>query len=484
MLAWFLMLGILGINQIVKDPSVLAALNPYFAYQLLQQHPSGIFILGAVFLCTTGAEALYSDLGHCGKANIRVAWLFVKTMLLCNYFGQGAWLIGHEGSLLADFNGGNVFYLIMPEAFIPYGILLATFAAIIASQALISGSFTLINEAMRLNLWPKVKVKYPTELRGQLYIPSINWLLLAGCIGIVLYFRESANMESAYGLAIVLTMLMTTILLNFYLHLKRYNRVFIYLIISVYAAIELLFLSANLSKFSHGGWITLLIAAVLVSVMTVWHVSKKIRKRFVDMVPLADNKQKLIDLSRDETLTKYATHLVYMTESHNPEEIESKILYSILQKRPKRADIYWLLHVDTIDEPYRREYKVTHIAEDDIIRIDFKLGFREAPRINLLFRKVVEDLVASGEVDIRSRYASLNRNNVIGDFKFVVLEKFLSYENDLPVFDKLIMNFYFFLKTLSLSEARAFGLDSSSVKIEKFPMIITPAKELNLRRVH
>ncbi len=483
MVLWFLMLGVLGTFQLFSNWSVLSALNPYYAYQLLREHPSGFFILGKVFLCTTGAEALYSDLGHCGKPNIRISWMFVKTMLVLNYFGQGAWLMQHEGKILSDFKASNPFYAIMPESFMPVGIVVATIAAIIASQALISGSFTLINEAMRLNLWPKVRVKYPSELKGQLYIPSINWLLLGGCILIVLYFKQSEFMENAYGLAIVLCMLMTTTLLNFYMHKKRYNPYFIYFIITLYLIIEISFMAANLSKFAHGGWITLLIAGVLIFIMTTWHLAKKIRTRFIDMVPFADHQQKLIDLSTDESLTKYATHLVYMTESNNPDEIESKIIYSILQKRPKRADIYWFVHVDVMDEPYRMEYKVRHIAKDDIIRIDFRLGFRVAPKINLLFRKVVEDLVKNGEVDITSRYSSLNKNNVIGDFKFVVIEKFLSYENDLPTLEKWILNIYFFLKKFGLSEARAFGLDSSSVKVEKFPLIISQPKEVMLKRI-
>lgn len=483
MMAWFLMLGILGIYQLNSDWSIFSALNPYYAYHLLHSHPSGILILGAVFLCTTGAEALYSDLGHCGKNNIRVSWIFVKIMLVLNYFGQGAWLIAHEGQVLTSFKSSNPFFAMMPESFIPYGIVISTIAAVIASQALISGSFSLINEAMRLNLWPKFRVKYPSELKGQLYIPSINWLLLGGCIGIVLYFRESANMGAAYGLAIVLCMLMTTTLLNFYMHIKRYNKLFIYFIITMYLVIEFSFLAANLSKFSHGGWITLLIASILMSVMTVWYLAKKIRQRYVDLVKLADHQSKLVDLSNDNSIPKYATHLVYMTGANNPEEIESKVIYSILQKRPKRADIYWFVHVDVMDEPYRMDYKVTHVAEDDIIRVDFRLGFRVAPKINLMFRKVVEDLVQNKEVDITSRYESLNKNNIIGDFKFVVLEKFLSYENDLPFFEKLILTIYFFLKRLSLSEAKAFGLDSSSVKIEKFPMVISPPKDLHLRRI-
>jgi KUP system potassium uptake protein len=483
MIIWFLMLGVLGVMEVSGHWKVLAALNPYHAYELIRIHPSGLLILGGVFLCTTGAEALYSDLGHCGKQNVRISWIFVKSMLVLNYFGQGAWMILHEGERLSSFRSSNPFYAIMPEGFLPIGIVIATIAAVIASQAVISGSFTMINEAMRLSVWPKMKVKYPSVMRGQLYIPSLNWLLLAGCIFVVLYFKRSSNMEAAYGLAIILAMMCTTILLNFYMHMKRYNQFFIYFTITFYLVLETLFLSANLSKFTHGGWMTLLIALLVIFIMTVWYLAKKIRRRYVDMVKFDDHKQLLIELSDDDSMPKYATHLVYMTGANQPDEIEAKIIYSILQKRPKRADVYWFIHVDVMNEPYRMDYKVTHIAKNDIIRIDFRLGFRVAPRINLMFRKVVEDMVKNGEVDIRSRYESLNRNNVIGDFKFVVLEKFLSYENDLPTFEKIILNIYFLLKELSLSEARAFGLDSSSLKIEKFPMVIRQPKDLHLRRI-
>jgi KUP system potassium uptake protein len=389
----------------------------------------------------------------------------------------------YEGQRLSELPSSNPFYAMMPHVFLPVGIVIATIAAVIASQALISGSFTLINEAMRLNLWPKLKVKYPTELRGQLYIPSINWLLLAGCVMVVLYFRESSGMEGAYGLAIVLCMLMTTTLLNFYMHMKRYNKVFIYVTITIYSIIELSFLGANMVKFMHGGWITLMIATLLILIMSTWYIAKQISRRYLEMVQFSNYKQLLIDLSNDDSLQKYATHLVYMTGANNPSEIEAKIMYSILQKRPKKADVYWFVHVDVMNVPYRMDYKVTHIAGNDIIRVDFKLGFRVAPRINLMFRKVVTDLVANKEVDITSRYDSLNKNNVIGDFKFVVMEKFLSYENELPVFEKVILNMYFFLKHLSLSEAKAFGLDSSSLKIEKFPMVIAPARDIFLKRV-
>lgn len=480
MFVWFLMLGVLGLIQLSGNLSVLKALNPQYGIELLVKHPGGFWLLGAVFLCTTGAEALYSDMGHCGRENIRISWTFVKTMLLLNYFGQTAWLISQNGQTL---DGRIPFYSIMPEWFLPAGIAIATTAAIIASQALISGSFTLINEAMRLNFWPKVKIKYPTDLKGQMYIPSVNWLLYIGCVFIVVFFRESSNMEAAYGLTIILGMLMSSRLLSFFMRIKKYPIWFVTLFVITYIVIETSFLVANLEKFPRGGYITLLIALVLAFLMGVWHMAKVIRKHYTPMVKMADYKQVLTELSSDLTIPKYATHLVYMTSANDPEEIEQKIIYSILQRRPKRADIYWFVHVDVVDEPYRMEYSVKHIAKEDLIRVDFVLGFRVAPRINLMFRKVVEDLVNNREVDITSRYESLNRNNISGDFKFVVIEKYLSFDNDLPFFEKIIMEIYFFLKQYGLSEAKAFGLDSSSVKVEKFPMLFKAPELMKLKRL-
>ena len=485
MLIWFVMLAVLGIIQITKHPEVFKAINPYYAYQLLSIHPDGFFVLGFVFLCTTGAEALYSDMGHCGRKNIRISWIFVKTALVLNYFGQAAYLIHHEGQTLQNLGGknGNPFYLIMEDWFQPIGIVIATLAAVIASQALISGSFTLINEAMRLNFWPKVKIKYPTELKGQLYIPSINWLLFAGCVGIVLHFEESNNMEHAYGLAIILCMIMTTILLNFYLIMKRVKLYFIVPLITIYLLIEFSFLAANITKFADGGYVTLIIASVLISIMTIWYSAKQINKTYTKLVKIEDYKKVLVELSADLTIPKYATHLVYMTNAGRTDEIEEKVMYSILQKRPKRADIYWFVHVNILSEPYKAQYKVTEIVKDDLYRVDFNLGFREPTKINLMFREVIKDMVKKGEVDITSRYESLNKNNIIGDFKFVLSEKFLSNDSRLRWREKLIMNSYFLLKKLSLSEESAFGLDSSSVKIEKFPLVLHAPEKVDLTRL-
>lgn len=484
MLVWFGMLGILGIVQIWGHFSIFSAINPWYGIRLLAEHPQGFLILGAVFLCTTGAEALYSDLGHCGKENIRISWIFVKSMLLLNYFGQGAWLISHQGQTLAEVGMANPFYGIMPSWFLSVGIAIATLAAIIASQAMISGSFTLINEAIRLNLWPKVRVKYPTNLRGQLYIPSLNLMLWVGCLIVVLYFRESSKMEAAYGLAIVLTMLMTTILFSYYMMYKKYPMVFVVGFAAVYLSIETAFLAANLSKLLHGGWISLVIAGSLVLVMATWFYARKIRNRYLEFVKLADHLPVLEDLSRDLTVPKYATHLVYLTSADNHDEIESKIIYSITQKQPKRADIYWFVHVDVVGEPYRMEYQVNEYIHDDVIRIDLKLGFRVEPRVNLMFKKVVEDMVKNGEVDITSRYASLNKNNIIGDFRFIVIEKFISYDNDLPFIEKVILELHAFLKRMSLSEEKAFGLDNSNVTVESVPLVLSPPRNLNLKRVY
>jgi KUP system potassium uptake protein len=485
MLIWFSMLGILGAIQIFGDFSVFKAINPYYAFHLLSIHPEGFFVLGAVFLCTTGAEALYSDMGHCGRKNIRVSWVFVKTCLLLNYFGQAAYLMHHEGKSLNDLGGsfGNPFYLIMAEWFQPIGIIIATMAAVIASQAVISGSFTMINEAMRLNFWPKVRIKYPTDLKGQIYIPSVNWLLFLGCIFVVLYFQISARMEAAYGLAIILCMIMTTTLLTYYMVIKRVHGYFIVAVILLYLSLEICFLIANMKKFHEGGNFTLAITVLLIGLMATWWRAKNISRTYTKMVKIDHYKKVLAELSVDLSIPKYATHLVYMTNAGRIDEIEEKVMFSILQKRPKRADIYWFVHVNVLNEPYRSEYRVTEILKDDLFRIDFNLGFRESTKINLMFKEVLRDMVKNGEVDITSRYESLNKNNIIGDFKFVLSEKFLSNDSEMRWDEKIIMNTYFLIKKLSLSEEKAFGLDSSSVKIEKFPMVLHPPEKIPLTRV-
>jgi len=483
MLIWFLMLAVMGSLHLFDDLHIFKALNPYYAIDLLTNYPKGFWILGAVFLCTTGAEALYSDLGHCGRGNIRVSWIFVKTCLIINYVGQGAWLLANFEGKGFDVSQMNAFYGIMPEGFRIIGIIIATAAAIIASQALISGSFTLISEAMRLNLWPKFKIRYPSEEKGQVYLPAINFLLYAGCVTVVLYFQRSSSMEGAYGLSITLCMIATSVLFANFLVLRRAHPVLIYLYLAVYLTIEGSFLIANLEKFPHGGYVAFIVGGLLFLTMYIWYRARKIKNRYVEFVRLETYISKIQELSSDRSIPKYATHLVYLTSADNAKEIEHKIIYSILNKKPKRADIYWFVHVDTMDDPYTCEYKVEHIIPNDIIRVDFKLGFRRQPRMHLLFQQVVEELVAGREINISSKYETADRSKPTGDFQFIVMEKYLSHDNELPFIERVVMKLYFWLKEISLSEEKGFGLDQSNVMVEKFPLIIAEVERLPLRRI-
>ncbi len=481
MLVWFLMIAVLGISQLTHYPSILKAVNPVYAYDLLSKYPNGFWLLGSVFLCATGAEALYSDLGHCGKKNIQYSWIYVKTALLLSYFGQGAWLMLRKDKLL---NGLNPFYEVMPHWFLLFGIIIATAAAIIASQALISGAFTLISEAMRLNFWPKIRVKFPTVIRGQIYIPSINFILWIGCIAVMLYFRESSKMEAAYGFSITIAMLMTTILMFYYMKfVKKWSAIIITIILIVFLTVEISFFIANIAKIKQR-WMFLIFEVGLIGVMYIWHRARKIKNRYIEFVRLETYLPMIQELSNDTSIPKYATHLVYLTSADNPKEIEHKIIYSILNRKPKRADIYWFVHVDTQDEPYTNDYSVTTIIPNEVIRVEFKLGFRVPPRINLMFKKVVEDMVANKEVNVISRYESLQRNNAVGDFQFIVMEKFLSRDNELTFFEKLILQMYFWIKDKSLSEEKGFGLEQSNVTVEQFPLIVAPVSKLRLKRVY
>jgi KUP system potassium uptake protein len=499
MFIWFAMLAVLGVYNVTADWSVFKAFSPSYAINLLINYPKGFWLLGAVFLCTTGAEALYSDLGHCGRQNIRITWIWVKIALILNYLGQGSFLLGQQGKVFANSTLikdaafiavhpeaellRNPFYAMMPDAFLLFGIIIATAAAIVASQAMISGSFTLVSVAMRLNLWPKFRISYPTEERGQLFIPAINGILFVGCCCIVMYFRSSSNMEAAYGLAITLCMFATSILFANFLVLRRVNQIWIYLYLGVYSIIEFSFLVANLEKFPHGGFATFVLGGIFALVMYVWFKSRKIKNRYVEFARLDNYLPVLQELSNDQSINKYATHLVYLSSANNPKEIEYKIIHSILNKKPKRADIYWFVHVDTMDDPYTCEYEVQTIIPNEVIRVEFRLGFRVQPKINLMFRKVVEDMVSNKEVNITSRYESLQRNNIAGDFEFIVMEKFLSQDNELPFWERVVMKLYFWLKEVSLSEEKGFGLDASNVTVEKFPLVVAPVKSLKLKRI-
>ena len=468
MVLWFLMLGILGFSQLILYPDILRALNPAYVVTFLTKFPGGFILLGAVFLCTTGAEALYSDLGHCGRANIRVSWIFVKTTLLLNYFGQGAWLMMNytPGSEVTPF------FAIMPRWFLLIGIIISTIASIIASQALISGSYTLISEAVSLNFWPKIRILNPTFVRGQVYLPFVNWSLWIMCSLVVIFFRESSNMEAAYGLAISITMIMTTILLSHYLYKSGVDRRVATFVLIVFLTIETSFLIANLDKFKNGGWFTLLLASIYFLIMFGWYFGRKIKNRRITFINVSNYIELFKDLRKDETIQKFATNLVYIIKANNQDQVESKVMYSIFNKFPKRADRYWFLHVDRVDEPNRFDYRVNHIIPGVLIRVDFHIGFKVDTKINLYFREVLEDLVRSEEIKLESGYNSLRKYGMTGDFKYVLLDRIMLKDFKLTNTENFILTLHRLIQHISISEVRAFELDTTNTIVEQIPIIV------------
>ncbi|ESU18922.1 putative potassium transport system protein [Flavobacterium cauense R2A-7] len=479
MVVWFSMLFVLGASQIVHHPEIFKALNPVYAYRLLVEYPHGFWLLGAVFLCTTGAEALYSDLGHCGRKNIRITWSFVKVSLLVNYLGQAAWLMSQGNPSLGS---RNPFFAIMPEWFLIFGIIIATVAAIIASQALISGSYTLINEAISLNFWPRVALKNPTELKGQIYIPSINTILWIGCIMMILYFKNSAHMEAAYGFSITIAMLMTTFLLAYYLiFIKKVKIGWVAVILFIFSTIEVSFFVANVVKIKER-WMFLFFELFIFMVMYVWYYARKLNNNYLKFVNLAEQAPLLNELSEDDNIPKYSTHLIYLSKADRTYEIEKKIIKSVFAKKPKRADVYWFLHINRTNEPYTLNYEVVEILDDKVIKLILNVGFRIQPRVELYFKKIVQELVERKELNLHIRPDGSTKYNSSPDFKFVIIEKFLSVENEFSIKHDWLLKSYFILKRLSISDEKAFGLDKSDVAIENVPMVYHPVSNVVLER--
>jgi KUP system potassium uptake protein len=486
MFVWFVMLGFLGLEQIMHYPSVLQALNPMYAIKLITVYRGelsgmhGFWLLGAVFLCTTGGEAMYSDLGHCGKQNIRVGWVMVFGCLLLNYFGQAAFLISHSNGQV--FEPHSVFYSLMSPEFLPYGIGIATAATIIASQALISGVFTLVNEAMKLKLWPNMKVNYPTQMKGQIYIPSINWFLLAGCLTVVAVFKHAPNMENAYGLAIVIDMLMTSSLLLHYLHMKRFPIWQVVCIGLVIVSIELVFLASNILKIPHGGWFSLMLAVILFSCIFIWYRAKMLRQSHLNYVDFEPQIPILKGLMDDDTVPKEATNLVYLAMSNDETKIDSNIIYSLFRKRPKRADIYWFVHVDICDEPFLKKYKVHTLVPGKVFFVKLKFGFKVEHKVNLMFSKIVQEMRANGEVDELSHYPSLRKHGFLADFKFIILNSRISTDDEITPIDQFVVRFYRILKKLSLPTTEDFGLEIANIEVETVPISVAKASDIELKR--
>lgn len=479
MIVWFSMLSVFGFIQILYHPGILKAINPIYALDFLIFYPKGFWLLGAVFLATTGAEALYSDLGHCGRPNIRITWIFVKTGLMINYMGQAAWVMNQgENGLL---NGRNPFFEIIPYWFLIPGIIIATVATIIASQAMISGSYTLISEAMNLNFWPRIAIRQPTELKGQIYIPSVNNILWMGCILMILYFRSSTHMEAAYGFSISITMLMTTFLLMHFLYYNlKWNKFLVFALFVLFVIIEFSFFVANIAKIKER-WMFLFFELFIFMTMYAWYFARKINNRFIKFVDLGRWASKFKELSRDNSIPKFSTHLIYLTKANRRHEIEEKILHSIFSNKPKRADIYWFMHINRTEEPYTLNYNVTELVDDKVLKINLNVGFRVQPRGELYFKKILEEMINNHELKLNPIHPH-SPYNTSPDFQFVIIEKFLSVENEFSIRKGILLNTYFLLKRISLSDEKAFGLDKSDVIVEYIPLIYEPVTNVQLIR--
>jgi KUP system potassium uptake protein len=480
MLVWFVFIGAIGAYHLSFNFGVLKAINPSYGADLLIKYPGGFWILGAIFLCTTGAEAMYSDLGHCGKSNIRLGWGFVKICLLLSYFGQGAWLLSSfEGKPLGE---TIPFFSMMPDWLLIFGVIIATMATVIASQALISGTFTLVNEAMKLKLWPATRVRYPSQMKGQIYIPAINWILMFGCILVVLYFKASDKMQSAYGLAITFDMLMTTSLLVYYFSTAKKSTIRSTVLAIVFFTIEIAFLISNLSKFSHGGWFSFSIALIFFLMMFILLRARELRDRHTEFVDLKHYVPMIQDLQADASIPREATNLVYMAVADSKRYIDSNIIYSIFKKRPKKADVYWFVHVDTVDSPYSSKYSVDTIVPKKCFFVRIKLGFKADHRVNLLFAKILHDMAENAEIDLVSHYDSLRKHSMPADFKFVMLHSLASVDSEISTFDNVIIQGYRFIKKHSLSTEEMYGLELANVEVETVPIMVGPAAKVRIKR--
>ncbi len=471
MIVWFALLGYLGLRHISDNPEVFKAFNPYYAYNLVVNVKGGFWVLGAVFLCTTGAEALYSDLGHCGKKNIRFSWSIMSILIVINYLGQAA-LCLKPGFKLAP--NKTVFYTMVPDNILPFVIAIATAATIIASQALITGVFTLMNEAIKLKLWTNLKVKYPTEHNGHIYIPFINWFLMAGCLLVIYIFRNAKAMEASYGLAITINMVMTSMLLGVLLIMRKPKWKYIYIFIfSIFLIIEIIFLMSNLGKIFEGGWFTLSLSIIFFALLYLYNKAKELRKNITEYVPMNQVIPLLNSVRVDEKIAYEATNLVYPTRSDSPQKLDSTVFYSLFKKRPRRAEVTWFLHLNITNEPWGVHYSVNEIIDKHCYYVSLNFGFKEEHRVEFMMRKIHDKMVEKGELTGESVFESIKDKIDGADFKFIVLNSRVATDNLLTAFQIIFVKVYRFIKMTGLTPAEDFGLDKTNVAVEYVPISVT-----------
>ena len=475
MMVWFLFLGITGLWLSLGDLSILQALNPVYAIKILfsPDNKEGFLILGSVFLCTTGAEALYTDMGHVGRNNIFISWPFVKICLILNYMGQCTWIIQNQGNpVIQAIEDLNPFYMMLPEPLRPVAILLSALAAIIASQALISGSYTLVHEAASLDLMPHLNVQYPSDTKGQIYIPFVNNILWFFCALVVLYFQSGSRMENAYGLAITISMLMMTVMFCVYIGVVHKQRIAAVIFTVVFFALEGVFFISSLGKFMAGGYVAIIISLAILFIMICWYRGTQIEQAQNIFLQMREHLQDIKDLQMDITIPLCSHNMVYLVKGNESEKIDRDILYSILDKDPKRADAYWFISVNTTDDPYQKNYEVETYGTDYIFRVNLYLGFKVKPSVNIYLRQVVHDLLATGELPKQDKRHSIYGPSDVGSFKFCMIRKMMPKEGDIGAADDLLLRAKYTIRLLGGSPLQWFGLETSNLIIEYVPLFL------------
>ena len=487
MMVWFLFLGITGLWLTLGDLSILRAFNPLYAIQVLlsPNNKAGFLILGSVFLCTTGAEALYTDMGHVGRSNIFITWPFVKTCLILNYMGQCVWIIqNHTNPFLQNLEDFNPFYVMLPEALRPVAILLSALAAIIASQALISGSYTLVREAAGLDLMPHLNVQYPSETKGQIYIPSVNNILWFCCALVVLYFQSGSRMENAYGLAITISMLMMTVMFCVYIGVVHRHPLAAVVFGLVFFALEGVFFVSSLGKFMVGGYVAIFISLLVLFIMVSWYRGTQIEQAQNIFLQMRDHLGAVNNLQNDETIPLCSHNVVYLVKGDNSEEIDRDILYSILDKEPKRANAYWFISVITTNDPYQKQYEVETFGTDYIFRVNLYLGYKIKPSVNIYLRQVVHDLLASGELPKQNKRHSIYGPSDVGSFKFCMIRKMMPQEGDIDYLDNLLIHAKYLIRRIAGNPFQWYGLETSNILIEYVPLFLAQRqKQDRLERI-
>lgn len=486
-LIWFVFIAVTGGISMAHNLEVLRALNPVYGVEFLVSgdNRAGLALMGTVFLSITGAEALYSDMGHVGRGNIYATWPFINLALVLSYFGQGAWIIRTIENPVFVREGGapNPFFAMMSPELRYVAVVLSVVAGVIASQALISGAFTIVSEATRLNWMPHLQVRYPARTRGQLYIPTVNCVLCVATVAVLLIFRNSEHIAAAYGLALTVTMVMTSILVTVYLWHRRMHVAAVVFAV-VFPTIMLLFFVASMAKFMHGGWFTALLTLAILTVMVTWNEGTKLERAQRRHMQLDDCLPVLQRLHDDATIPYYSDNIVYLTSDQDMKRMDTDVFFSIFANHPKRAHAWWIVSVETTDDPFTREYTVEDYGTDYLFRVRIRLGFKVSQSIPAYLHQIMHDLLRGGDLPQQTtRYPKVDADPEIGPITYVLIHKALMPESKVSAKGAWALRIKYAIRHVAGSPVKWFGLAPYNPVTEVQPLFLSTVRPPRLKRV-